>query len=558
MPAPGLTDLESIAERVRLGVHYLDRNPDEERDWMPFFGGLVSGPDPHYSHSPWDACDMGWRMVEAYILARQVLGQSEPGPAERRLRRFVLSTLRDDGLSYRPLTSWCANEAWMWDHGRALIALSTWLRLEPCDEIAGVARRMVRGLAAISVKEGGFWVHPSENWQGTGWGDAVFAHPPTGLAIEGLVDLAGLLGDEEALEWAGHFARASLDRQPPLFADDGTLVPMGGGPHDFYFTHVHSRLGILTGLLKYALVERDDALRQWCTHAYGSARDQLSSSFGWVPESLERGSDPQVQHLSEFRRDEVCSICDMMGLASLLSVSGYPEERDTAWRYGVNQLFAHQLVSLEPFERLMRDPASGAATGSAADVPSSHRDMPERCKGGFTPGAYPADLVVNLQSFGMSPETVEVGGCCSMAGIKALYLLWRQAVQVEDDSLSIHLGVTAETDDVAVHCGEPAVGETEILLKRGCGSLSVRVPEPVEVAAVVADHPLHRDERHLSLGEVGAGERVRLTYPLAERSSVESIDDVPYRVAWRGGRVMDIDPVGAGCSPYWWRSPGPA
>jgi hypothetical protein len=538
----------SVSDRVRLGVHYLDNNPDPKQGGLPYSGGTITGPAAYYSHGEWDAGDTGWRMVEAYLLARQVLGQPSPGPAEQKLRAFVLGNIKKDGLSYRPEMPWCRPDAWMWDHGRALIALATWLRLEPSEKTAEVAQRMADGLANIAIHEGDLWIYPAENWTGTSWGNTIYAHPPTGLTIEGLVDLSQLLHDERLLEMAGHFVKSVMTRKPLMFAEDGSLIPKGGGPYDFMFTHLHSRLAILNGLMKYALVKKDQSLLDWCIRAYLFVKEKMSSSFGWVPESLESGTDAGVKWLSTKRRDEVCCISDMMQIAAILANNGRPEERFTIGRYGTNHLLVHQNVDFTPYKNLM-----GGKTGLADTMQISYKGMPERCLGSFTAGSYPNELAVDLRSFGALQYTIDVAGCCSPAGIKALYVLWHEAVRCERDALHIHLWTTMENSDVKMVCEEPFVGKLRVEVRRTCEEMVVHVPDYVDPAdvSVKQSHILHG--RTLYLGKIWEGDVVTLSYPLVERMETESIAGNQYQISWRGGRVVDVLPPAIGCSPYWWR-----
>jgi hypothetical protein len=436
----------------------------------------------------------------------------------------------------------------MWDHGRALIALATWLRLEPSEEVAATARHMVEGLAAIALREQDYWYYPAENWTGVGWGDTVLAHPPTGLAIEGLVDLAQLMGDDSLLEIAAEFAHAVTRREPLLFAEDGTMIPMGGGPYDFAFTHLHSRLTILIGLVKYALCTQDTALLEWCVSAYRFAKGDLSSSFGWVPESLESGTDDGVRDLSARRRDEVCSISDMMQLAALLAENGYPEERAVIGRYGTNQLFVHQLVDLSPLEHLIGD-----GSGLRDTKQTSYRGMPERCLGGFTAGTYPNDIAVDLRSFGMSAQQVDAAGCCSPAGIKALYVMWHEAAQREGADLHIRLWVSTENGDARVECDEPRAGRLCVVAKRPCDDLVVHIPDYVEEVEAPGEPSRRTQGGDIHFGPMRAGDRVALRYPLVERTRSERIAGSEYQVEWRGGRVVRILPAATGRAPYWWR-----
>jgi len=272
-----------------------------------------------------------------------------------------------------------------------------------------------------------------------------------------------------------------------------------------------------------------------------------------VPESLEAGTDPGVGFLSSKRRDEVCSISDMMQIAALLADNGWREERLTIGRYGTNRLFAHQLLDLAPLAHLIGDDQGGVAPSPDDPRQISCEGMPARTLGGFVPGSYPNDLAVDVRSFGLGEYQVETGGCCSPAGIKALYVLWQQAVRCERDGPHLYIWATVENEDLDVHCGEPTTGELRITVKRPCRDLVVHVPKYVHGAEV-------RTVRHatllgeaLHLGRMHRGEMISLTYPLAERVEAQRIADVEYRYHWRGGRVLAVSPQGAGCPPYWWR-----
>lgn len=540
------SDLEDLGYRARQALHYLDHNPDEREGWMPYFGGTIVGGPPCYGHSEWDACDVGWRMVEAYLAVRQVLGQAEPDEPERRLRDFVLGTLRGDGLSYRPDRSWSKPHAWMWDHGRALLTLATWIRLEPTDEVAGVARRMSDGLARIALREtdGDRWFFPAENWTSAGWGDTVYGHPPTGLAIEGMVDLAGLLGDDRILEVAGHFVRWVRAARPPFFEEDGTVVRKGGGPLDYVFTHLHARIGIVNGLLKYALATDDAALFDWATRVYLHVRDDLSSTFGWVPESLESGPDLGLKG-----RAETCAISDMMQAAAILAEHGRPEERATLCRYGVNQLFGHQILDFAPLRHLMLP---------APDLPDepgrSYRDVPERFLGCFTGCTHVNELVVDVtRPFDGPEKLVDASGCCSQSGAKALYVLWSQAVRCEQGTLRVECWVTMENGNLRIQCLEPSAGALRLQVKQACQDLVVRLPEYLAAAEVTSDRVFREEDRVLHFGPATVGDRVTLTYPIPERTVAERVAGVEYAVRWKGGRVIEVLPTARHCRHYWWR-----
>ncbi len=568
-----VTHYEDLTFRARQALHYLDHNPDEREGWMPYFGGCIVGGPPSYGHSEWDACDVGWRMVEAYLAVRQVLGERQPGEAERRLRRFVMGTLRPDGLSYRPERPWSRPHAWMWDHGRALIALATWMRLEPDDEVAATARAMVQGLSRIARWEGdgqrAFF--PAENWTGAEWGDTVYGHPPTGLAIEGMVDLARLLGDGRLLAAAAPFVGWVRQAEPPFFAPDGSVVRKGGGPLPYVFTHLHARISIVNGLLKYALATDDPALFAWARAAYQHIRDTLCSSFGFVPESLESGPD-----LGPKGRCECCAVSDMMQTAAILADHGAAAERDTVLRYGVNQVFAHQILDFAGLRHLMEPTPDRPAQPGV-----SYRGVPDRFLGCFTGCTHVNDLVVDVRRpFDGPARLVDASGCCSQSGAKALWVLWQQAARRTATTVAIDLWVTLENEDARVVCDEPAGGRLRVTLRRPCADLTIRLPAYLEPSQVVADPVPQRHataaapgsrapgrptrsgsagwegpwpEAVVHFGPQRPGNTVTLTYPMPERQRQEHICGVLYQVHWRGERVVRLEPDGEHCSHYGWR-----
>lgn len=539
-------DQESVSDRIRLGLHYLDENPDPALGWMPYSGGQITGPTSYYAHGEWDCGDCAWRMVEAYLLARHALGDPKPGEAEQKLRAFVLSTIREDGLCWRPRLPWSEPEAFMFDHGRALIALATWMRLEPSEDVASVAWAMAHGLDRIAIREAGGSIYPAENWTERGWGAKIYAHPPTGLFIEGLVDLASTTGDERFLEMARRNTVSVMRREPVMFSEDGSIVARGGGPHEFWFTHVHSRLAILLGLAKYAVSGGDPQLLGWCRRCFAYVRDRLSSTFGWVPESLEPGSDPSTKWVSFRRRDEGCCISDMMQIAAFLARHGHPEESELIGRYGCNQLFAHQHVDFDRIRHLM----GGGCEEETAQ--RSGRRMPDRCRGGSFLGCYPGEAALDMRTFGFEGPFVDVAGCCSSAVIKALCLLQQEALAAEPDSLEVRLWVTIETADAAVACGEPGAGRLQITPRRPFERIAVRVPPYLDPSSISLPTGATVRGRTILIPSRKAGEAVVLTYPLADRTARETIDGDSYEVRWRGVRVLGIAPTGS-ADPYYWR-----
>jgi len=241
-----------IEQRLIAARNYLSNNPDKRLGCMPFFdSNLVGDEPPYYEHSMWDLCDVGWRFVEAWHMIRRVT--AEPvGEDEACLRSAVFSSIREDGLSYRPEEPWSTPEAWMWDQGRALLALCTLAEgNDSRDEALAAAEKMLRALERIAVADGDALWFPVEGWTGSAWGSPAVGHPPTGLQIEGAIRYYKLTGEAWALDFAEKVARGVITRVPPILSPEGRFVRNGGGPN-VPQTHIHSRLFFSTGCISWA------------------------------------------------------------------------------------------------------------------------------------------------------------------------------------------------------------------------------------------------------------------------------------------------------------------
>jgi hypothetical protein len=178
--------------------------------------------------------------------------------------------------------------------------------------------------------------------------------------------------------------------------------------------------------------------------------------------------------------------------------------------------------------------------------------MPDRALGGSCLGTYPGDASIDLQSFGLPGRSIDVAGCCSPAGVKALCILQRRAIKRDGDRLEVVMWATVDTPDIAVRSAEPARGELRVRAKRSCAELVFRVPAHVEARSISVDRKSTIRGHLVAVGPLKSGDEVTLSYPLAERTEHESIAGRDYRVRWKGGRVIEVAPTGD-CDPYWWR-----
>lgn len=521
-----MIDLVTLARRAQ---NYVLRNPDRRLGNVPhFIGRILPGPAA-YTHWPWDACDVGWRLVEAGEAIRRMTGAAM-GAEEECLRRMVFSTLMPDGLSYRRLETWTPHEAWMWDQGRALLALATLMERDRDPGLARIAEAMLRGLERIGIPWGsGGLYYPKENWLGDRWGEAILAHPPTGLQIEGAVLFAERSGREWPLDYARRVARTVLNRSPRLFNEDGSFVPMGGGDFEMKdFTHLHARLFITLGLARLAGVDGDADLLAQCRRVFDHALS-LSTSYGWVPECPEQTGGVAV--------DEVCCIMDMIKLALFFARRGETGLYDVVERFAANQVPAHQVNDYSRVaDRITTEPQPETRESSPADAL-------ERFLGGFTGSLAPHHFI---RVWGGKPY-LDVSGCCGPSGILCLYLAWEAALEERGDTATVWLHFSREGGRVKVVSKGVGGGHLEITPRQELRELRVRVhpwADRSAVQAVSAGAPVPvRLEGDLAVMErIRPGVPVTLRYPAPPRHTVERVAGLTVPVDWVGNEVVRIAP----------------
>lgn len=522
-----MIDLVSVAKRSQ---NYVLQNPDRRLGWVPHFVGRILEGPPCYGHASWDACDVGWRLVEAGEAIRRMTG--EPlGGEERCLRRMVFSTLLPDGLSYRRLEDWCPHEAWMWDQGRALIALNTLLETEDDPRLSRITGQMLRALERIALPYGekGLY-YPRENWLGDRWGDSIIAHPPTGLQIEGAVRYAERSGEEWPLQFARKVAHTVMHRSPLLLAEDGTFVPMGGG--DFIeknFTHLHSRLFITLGLARLASVSGDAESLALCRRVLDHAL-ALSTSYGWVPECPE--------HKGEEANDEICCIMDVVKLALFFAKRGEIALYDVVERFAANQVPAHQVNGYERVSDRMDWSPPPPDTRS-----TTYRGVLDRFLGGFT-GSLAPDYFIRVWD---GKPYLDVSGCCGPSAIMCLYLAGEAALEERGDSATVWMHFPREGRLVRVESKAPGGGHLVITPKQGLRELRVRIHPWADRKSVRATRggsslPFRLEGDQAVITQLLPDAPVTIGYPAPARRTIEQAADRQVQVEWIGNEVERIEP----------------
>lgn len=539
----------NLETRLLAGTNYLRLNPDRALGFLPYFNVCVTGDIPYLRHSGWDLCDVGWRFVEAWHMIRQVTGDSLDA-AERAIRKTVFETIRPDGLSYRNQEPWCLPEAWMWDQGRALSALCSLAEGgDEADTALSHADKMLHALQRIAWVDGKALWFPKEGWDGRQWGSPPVGHPPTGLQIDGAVRYYQLTGEEWALDFADKVAQGVMTRNPPLFSAEGGFHLKGGGPQ-IPNTHLHSRLFIVTGLLRLADVAHNAEYRSAAESAFQSVLN-ISTSYGWVPERQEQLS------LGAAGLDEVCCIMDMIQIA-LIRASREPAPwYDLVERYVANQVCAHQLIDDSRIKPYM-NPKDCPPEDTRKEC---FHNVWQRSQGGFAGGlhahefwrqtvgeSFPDDPVAHDGSMtGIDPSVlphVDASGCCGPSGIICMALALQHSLEETRDGLRVNMHFPRRGKWADVETASPEAGQARIRLKHPTARLGVRLPpwmtgDQIRVTMNEAPVPFSIRDQYVWI-ESAAG-TVTVHYPSVSRQTREPVRRSQLTAWWKGNLVERIE-----------------
>ena len=525
---PWLATLD-LRDPAKRGLDWL-KATDPER--------LVREPGKGWWHG-WGYGDVTGRMVEAFVLARRILGENELSPEEERTRRFLISLFdAPDGLSWRPESPFRRRAAHMFDQSSVLFGLVSWF-MEPEDpsiadcglRIADLSIRnpksetrnriaeriepLINGLCEIAEWHGDWCFYPLEVYTPTGWTENygefrdgrqnVKADPchEGGRQIMPLVTYYELTGYENALRLAEGLTRFVIHHSG-VFEEDGGYLERKSRATG----HVHSRLGTAAGVMKLGLITGRTDWIAWAKHVFDWTLSNLASSFGWVSERA---------HGSE-GGSETCCITDALELAITLAENGYPEYWDVAERFVRNHLVESQCPDT----------------------------------GGFSGHSMPNDFCWIYEATGQLEH--HVGGCCSPAGIRGLWLAWDRIVTRTEDGVSVHFPLNRISRWADVISGLPYQGKVKVIVHDALASASkpdlfVRIPKWASSSAVrlmvnAKARAVAWEGRYVKTGGLAEGDEVVVTYPVRRERITESFMDFAFEVTWRGNTVVAIEPPG--------------
>jgi hypothetical protein len=519
-----------IREAAELAVNNYNNYTDEKLHNIPYFYAFFSDEGACACHCEWDFGDATGRYLDALILCNEMLGIKEITPRERDFYESLLWMISfgDDrgnkGLAHRPTgLEWVTPCVNTFDQRSALMGLVSYYKKSQDAAVLEVARSMVRGLIAAGAEIDDYFYLPFSDM----YPDTVIEQKPYdiktnkadpchyggGVHLVPLMMLYDVTHDADLLE----LCRKIIN----FIKISGTFDVDGGFFSTGFFAgedgHFHSRMSTVLGMMMYALETDDGETAGYCEMIYKFAKTQ-GTSYGFFPEGL--GNRPVNGTSDEYpdvaRHTEICGTADMIHTAILLSKFGKSNYYDDAARFA-NHLIASQLTDISWIVPSEEKPDESHCT---------HRDVAARYRGNFTGRTLANDMLNNGRYDNM--------GCCSAAGGRALWTLWRYAAEFADGETTVELWLDCDNDV----CKIETDGRGKITVTpKNSGNVRVRIPDFVKLGD-------NADDGYITLRDVRAGECVTIDGKIEREVKRETLCGETLTVTWLGSEVTDVMPRG--------------
>lgn len=249
-----------------------------------YFDVFKTSPAEAVADSP-DFVDLPARYWEAAALVNDSCGIHVASTS--RLRRFLLSHFREDGLAHRSDSSFSKPDAELFDQSRLMHALVTWGMHKPEDaEVRSRLLELCDGLIQLATLE--------NDYAYIGQIGVYFG----GTLIRPLTQAGLLLGEGRYIDFARLLGIGIIDHSDH-FLPDGSFEG-----------HMHGNLGTLAGIAAIGILDGNDRLLKKVAGIFEYARS-ISTEHGFVPELAKRKDD--------LIACETCAIMDYLDVALLLA-----------------------------------------------------------------------------------------------------------------------------------------------------------------------------------------------------------------------------------------------
>jgi hypothetical protein len=560
-------DTLDLAERARLSINALTRMLNSNIDDQLFFSVCAMADPPTMIHTGASDLNTVGKFLEVLPLMRCMCGSKQNLDAERQL---LLNTLRDqgpDGMIYLPVggrpyilpDSFDTNSGWPgrdsgikqvghlgYGASRSEAALMIYAQLDPAGPWKEAARRLNRAFEDTVIVDGDL-AYNFEPYMAPGEKVVKPEHPPQKIlggqsawVVRYLMMYDRAYGDPRAVELAHKMANYNMG---PLgyFADDGRFLDdvttdmSHGGP----CAHFHTHVTVFLSALDVARKTGDQRLFERALTAYEWAKTpaaQGSSLIGFFPEV--------VFAKPGYINSEICEVSDMICSAIELSRMGV-DRWDDADRWTRNMLAEAQMtdtywredghIPTSELTKIKNPPENRFTTDHVL----------ERSVGAFSGWPGVNDYVGRAHN----DKSVTSQNCCTSAGDRALYYVWRNMLDFDDGTLKLNLLFNRASKWADIDSYVPYQGRVDVKAKLDLAGLEIRLPQwvaPEEATATVdgVNRPLTFDGRYAKLGAIKSGQTIAFQFPISERIVKESIQGTDYTFVVRGNDVVSVDPPG--------------
>ena len=535
-------DTLDLAERAKLSINALVGNLEPEKYYGVYQGFRMSTNPPEPHALTWNITPKNARTLPTL---RAMSGSDFGLEAEEKMMRALLGEIRADGLMYYPFDGAGPPRSTSYPQSNALMifAILNWQARDGNPAWREWIDLLAEGLrkVAIQVENRAYYpmqsgIRPDGSWHFmlTTGSELPIAYTPPDEPISDQQGLEGaaksdqarhlsalvrhyqLTGNAKSLEMALKISRFML--KPQMWEDTSSEGYLGN-EHGIFGGHFHNNTEAFMALLDLAVAENDPWLKQFVREGYDHARRSGVLRIGWFPAwtKPEKFNRPAWLH----GVTEPCGVSDMAVLAVKLTDAGLGDYWDDVDSIVRNHLAAQQIIDLEAMRRF-----SGAETENDA--------LLGRFRGGFAAGNPTA--IANY----------DIAGCCTANGAQGFYYAWHGITRFEDGVARVNLFLNRASRWMDVDSELPYQGN--VLLKNKLARTAlVRIPvwvEPDKVESSVNDQAVRPPltGRYLLFEGLRSGDRIRLKFPVIERTDKYTIDGHRYLVTFRGSTVTDISP----------------
>ena len=572
-------DTLDIAHRAELGVRVLTSIADPQWDYQVYWIAWWDRNPAVLLHDYNDWVQSVEGLMEVLPLLRIITGSDLKPQVDKAWMQVALKSVGPDGLAYVPLNGlpWSrlhvafSEPVWRSDGtstnannldvafvttpakcGRTIGTMTVYYLRDKNPMWKAAAEKMIQRLKELTVDRGEYVYIPRGGLEP----HAKFgsqAVMPTGYdaidygnvrMIQGLSQYYAATGYEPARQFAAKLTQFAMGPAESFDAEGRFLFSeveknfikdqYPGIERGKFGGHFHVHTIALASILEYGVVTKDPQTLEFVRKSYEWAKTQGSSLVGFFPEMVLGG---------HYTGAEGCEIGDMIGIAVKLTQAGVGDYWDDADRWLRNQ-FAEQQVT----DGSWVPGVAATQKGKPVEYNETDQNVPESVVGGFLGRA-----TANEAGFVM-PH------CCTGNCLRALYYVWEHMLEKQGDELRVNLLLNRASEWADVYSYIPYEGRVDLKIKKSIPNVWVRVPEWIasgsaDVAAKVngAVRSVRWEGRYVNVGAAQPGNRITVTFSIAERTIKETIGAVPYTLVIKGNTVVSIDPPGK-LGPFYLRA----